>query len=767
MLQARATQHTLPQSHYDHLDYKGSSLRSNALQVADTPAPASHLGLAPALGPAQSAGMLQAHDPALPGLFSFPAIGAAQPPSQRLSMLPRVSVSLPSIALELPSQTGLGQQDRAMPSSQSAPHITPSPRAEGAQPPAVEYAFGFPLPGLHGLPSLTGPWQQDLAAAPRHPAASVAPSRQYNVAPAAAEGLGLPLPEQLLHALSSVRLSDGTLPRLPGFGLPGSAQAPLQATARAAQLPQSQNAQAPAEGFRLPDPGQQIFQVPHVTMPILALPVLPEVGIPRPAPADPRKQTSLPPTPPESQVPAQPPAQPDLIILKPDFTLPEVELPGLPVLPSLPPLEAAGTVHAPSQDGAFSGPELQASNVTLPAVALPQMSLPLLPAPERPLQAPVDSKVPATAPDAPHLAAMASTPAAWSLALAPDALPLAALEPAPAALAPLSRPPARAPATAWAPAPLSDALHRGAPASGPTATAPGQAPDAALAGIPATAPATATVLVSGPTASAPAFEFGLPRGFPQLPELGLPLLALPQLPPALPSGLGPAASSTAPVPSTADAGPAADFELPALRLPIFGDAAPAPSAQQPGSEATSLHPEIADRLPARGLPLLSLPEWQLTSAKAAAPDLTPATSAASMPPARPPHHNHLASSQILQPVRAPTPVNNGIAMHARQADAPELATHGAQSNHQPLARRADAPELAMHGARRDDQPLARRADAPEIATSHSHRKDGSHDRLAEAPTSANSGTPRRDAPFSKAPASAMSPQPGVRPFMST
>ena len=740
MLQGGAIQHTLPQRHYDHLDYGGSSLRSNVLQVADTPAPASDAGLAPALGPAQAAGMLQAHDPALPGLFSFPAIGAAQPPSQRLSGLPRVSVSLPSVALELLSLTGPGQQDPVMPPTHSAPQIAPSPQSEGAQPPTEGFMFGFPLLDLPALPSLTGPGQQDPATAPSQPAAWVAPSPQSNVPPAAAEGLGLPLPEQLLHALSSFRLPDETLPGLPGFGLPGSAQAPPQATARAAQLPQSQNAQAPAEGFRLPDPGQ-IFQVPHLTMPDLALPVLPEVGIPRPAPADPRKQTSLSPASPDSQVAAQPSAQPDLFILKPNFTLPEVELPGLPALPSLPPPEAAGAVHAPSQDVAFSVPELQAPNVTLPAVALPQVSLRLLPAPERPLQAPVDSKVPAIAPDAPRLAAMASTPVAWTLAPAPVALPLAALDPTPAALAPLSGPPERAPATAWAPAPLSDALPRGARASGPTATAPSQAPDAALAGFPAPAPATEPV--SGPTARASGLEFGLPGGFPQLPKLGLPLLALPQLPPALPFGLGPDASSTAPVPSTTDAAPATGFEFPALRLPIFGDAAFAPSAQQPGSEASSLLPEVADGLPALGLPLLALPGWQLTSAQAPAPDLAPATSAASMPPAR---HHHLASSHILQPERGPAPAKEGVALHARQAD---------------------APGVAMHGARTDDKVLARRADAPELATPHSHRANGSHDRLAEVPKSANAGTHRSDAPFSEAPVSAMSPQPGVCPLIST
>lgn len=740
MLQGGAIQHTLAHRHHDHLDYGRRSLRSNVLQVADTPAPASDAGLAPALGPARAAGMLQAHDPALPGLFSFPAIGAAQPPSQHLSVLPRVSVSLPSVALELRSLTGPGQQDPVTPHSHSDPQIAPSPQSEAAQPPTEGFVFGFALPDGPGLPSLIGPGQQDPATAPSQPAARVAPSPQSNVPPAAAEGLGLPLPEQLLHALSGFRLPDGTLPGLPGFGLPGSAQAPLQATARAAQLPQSQNAQAPVEGFRLPDPGQ-IFQVPHLTMPDLALPVLPEVGIPRPAPADPRKQTSLSPAPPDSQAPAQPPAQPDLFILKPKFTLPKVELPGLPVLPSLPPLEAAGAVHAPSQDGAFSVPELQAAKITLPAVGLPQVSLRLLPTPERPLQAPVDSKVPAMAPDAPRLAAMASTPAAWTLAPAPDALPLAALDPAPAALAPLSGPPARSPAAAWAPAPLSDALSRGAPASAPTATAPSQAPDAALAGVPAPAPATVTV--SGPTARAPALEFGLPGGFPQLPELGLPLLALPQLPPALPFGLGPAASLSAPVPSTAGAPPATGFELPALRLPIFGDAASAPSAQQPGSEAPSLLPEVADGLPPLGLPLLALPEWQLTSAQAPAPDLAPATSAASMPPA---HDHHLASSQLLQPARAPAQTKEGVALHARQAD---------------------APEVAMHGARTDDKVLARRADAPELATPRSHRENGSHDRSAEAPKSANAGTHRRDAPFSEAPVSAMSPQPGVCLLIST
>ncbi len=345
------------------------------------------------------------------------------------------------------------------------------------------------------------------------------------------------------------------------------------------------------------------------------------------------------------QAPA-PSAQQEADVPVPRFALPDAALPSLPplgVLGSNPAVRQAVSeaAQAPSTDPGMAA-------FRLPDLALPQLGLPLLAQPELPKlpfgHAPAEGPA---LPALPELAGLAITNTAKTRSVQADAQAEASAKPASGL-------------------PSNSALSVVAGAFAPAASA----------------------LQAGAASTLQQLQDPV-----SLPQLGLPLLARPELP-ELPFGQAPAGSAAPPFARLADFG-AADMQspeqaqAPAANLagsrPAFPSlgAALAPGALSAQALLAGLSADLpqlknpAWSLPQLGVPLLALPGAQLL-AGAPAPDLAAAMTPMIEPPAfiaplapnQVPDGHMGAPSQQPFPVPAAAPAQQGLDV---LADLPRLA----------------------------------------------------------------------------------------------
>ena len=440
-------------------------------------------------------------------------------------------------------------------------------------------------------------------------------------------------------------------PSLTGFGQLDVAQAPAETETATAPRPEHTQAQAPDLFSLLPRP-EPSFRLPNLTVPELPRPSLPSLQRPSQA-EDPGLIFALG----AGQAPS-PSAQQEADFQVPRFALPDQALPSLPSLPPLGAWSSAPAVRQTASEAAqVPTDDPGAAIFQLPDVFLPQLGLPLLARPE-PLSLPF-RQAPAGSPGSPEIPALMQLPT-------PDAessQPAQANAGAEASAKPASKIPSSIAALSvveGAFAPAASALRAGA--------------DSALS------------------------QLGDPA---RVPQLGLPLLARPELP-GPPYGQAPAEGAALPFVSLTDFA-AADpqgHEMKAKQaeatatggigavFPTLESAlAPAMSAQALLASIGQDLPQLESRawsLPQLGVPLLAVPGDQ-QSASAPAPDLAAAMSPVTEPPS-------LSSRDPLAPVQAPVDSQHYYSGAPSQLPFPLMAPAPAQEGFNLLA---DLPRLAL------------------------------------------------------------------------
>ena len=330
--------------------------------------------------------------PSLPSLPVLRQAAAVQAPSQA-AMTPqpgRVQAPIQAVALPQPERLPQGPNftlpDVMLPSLPrlGLPNTARAPMQASTQAPVPSQSQTAlaPTQGLQ-LPQLGQSLQVPNVSLP-NPAAALAPN--LALASADIQALREFAQQGTPVQLPNFTLPDVALPALPRLGPLGTAQAPMQEPTQATVLAPfgAEMAQAPAQNFQLPETGQ-LFQVPNVSLPDLSLPnparaLAPNLAT---AAADAQALRKL--------------AQPGTPFQAPSFTLPNLALPSLPPLESLgigpasseaEPSSQAAEVQSPAQG--LSLPVLQP-----PAITLPDLTLPSLP----PLPDTFVAQAPAQAPD--------------------------------------------------------------------------------------------------------------------------------------------------------------------------------------------------------------------------------------------------------------------------------------------------------------------------------------------------------------------------------